>query len=231
MRRSNGADTPRISAARGRPFAKGNPGRRPGAKNRCTILATALLEGQTEALLRTAIQLASAGDVVMLKFLLGRLLPRERPVTIELPEMAFADDGVEALGSIMRAVSIGAISPDEGAKLAAIVQSFTNAIDTADVVKRLDAIENRLGATARSAEHEFVRLLACRERRSLISSKKSKMIESGNRLLEEPPITPPSWPLSTVTANPKSTSHCLMPVSGALSQLLGRSAVTNSNRS
>jgi len=102
MRRSNGPDTPRISATRGRPFAKGNPGRRPGAKNRCTILATALLEGQTEALLRTAIQLALAGDVVMLKFLLGRLLPRERPVTIELPEMAFADDGVEALGSIMR---------------------------------------------------------------------------------------------------------------------------------
>jgi hypothetical protein len=85
----------------------------------------------------------------MLKFLLGRLLPRERPVTIELPEMAFADDGVEALGSIMRAVSIGAISPDEGAKLAAIVQSFTNAIDTADVVKRLDAIENQLRAPAR----------------------------------------------------------------------------------
>jgi hypothetical protein len=149
MRRSNGPDTPRISATRGRPFAKGNPGRRPGAKNRCTILATALLEGQTEALLRTAIQLALAGDVVMLKFLLGRLLPRERPVTIELPEMAFADDGVEALGSIMRAVSIGAISPDEGAKLAAIVQSFTNAIDTADVVKRLDAIENQLRAPAR----------------------------------------------------------------------------------
>jgi hypothetical protein len=55
---------------------------------------------------------SGSGDVVMLKFLLGRLLPRERPIAIKLPEMEFADDGVAALGSIMRAVSIGAISPD-----------------------------------------------------------------------------------------------------------------------
>ena len=80
----------------------------------------------------------------MLKFLLGRLLPRERPVTIELPEMKFADDGVEALGSIMRAVSIGAISPDEGAKLATIVKSYADAIDNADVVKRVDALESQI---------------------------------------------------------------------------------------
>jgi hypothetical protein len=144
MRRSNGPDTPPIPATRGRPFSRGNPGRRPGAKNRTTVLATALLEGQTAALLGTAIQLALAGDVVMLKFLLGRLLPRERPVTIELPEMKFADDGVEALGSIMRAVSIGAISPDEGAKLATIVKSYTDAIDNADVVKRVDALESQI---------------------------------------------------------------------------------------
>ena len=85
----------------------------------------------------------------MLKFLLSRLLPRERPVTIELPEMVFADDGVEALGSIMRAVSVGAISPDEGAKLATIVKCHTDAIDMADAVKQLDAIVNQLRAPPR----------------------------------------------------------------------------------
>jgi hypothetical protein len=85
----------------------------------------------------------------MLKFLLARLLPRERPIAIELPAMEFADDGVAALASIMRAVSIGAISPDEGAKLATIVKSYTDAIDMADVVKDLDAIKNQLTAAAR----------------------------------------------------------------------------------
>jgi hypothetical protein len=85
----------------------------------------------------------------MWKFLLGRLLPRERPIAIELPAMEFADDGVATLGSIMRSVSIGAISPDEGAKLATIVKSYTDAIDMADFVKRLDAIENQLTGAAR----------------------------------------------------------------------------------
>ena len=66
MRRSNGPDTSPIPA-RGRPFPRGNPGRRPGSKNRSTLLVAALLEGETEALLRKAIQLARAGNVPMLK--------------------------------------------------------------------------------------------------------------------------------------------------------------------
>ena len=33
----------------------------------------------------------------MLKFLLARSLPRERPIAIDLPEMKFADDAVEAM--------------------------------------------------------------------------------------------------------------------------------------
>jgi hypothetical protein len=146
MRRSNGPDTFKISATRGRPFAEGNPGRKPGSKNRSTQLAAALVEGETEALLRTATQLARAGNVPMLKFLLGRFLPRDRLVKLDLPQMVFADDGVEALGSIMRAVSEGEITPSEGAALATIVKSYTDAIDMADVVKRLDVLEAKLKA-------------------------------------------------------------------------------------
>lgn len=146
MRRSNGPDTHGTSATRGRPFAKGNSGRKPGSKNRSTQLAAALVEGETEALLRTATQLARAGNVPMLKFLLGRFLPRDRLVKLDLPQMVFADDGVEALGSIMRAVSEGEITPSEGAALATIVKSYTDAIDMADVVKRLDVLEAKLKA-------------------------------------------------------------------------------------
>jgi hypothetical protein len=49
-----------------------------------------------------------------------------------------------ALGRIMRAVSEGAMTPAEGAQLAAIVNSYTAAIDMADVVKRVDALEAQL---------------------------------------------------------------------------------------
>jgi hypothetical protein len=137
------------SVARRRPFANGNPGRNPGSKNRITVVAAALLDGDAEALVRKAVELAKAGDVHMLKFLLGRILPRERVVKLELPPMEFADDGVEALGRILRAVSDGTITPSEGAALATIVKSYTAAIELVDVVKRMDALEARVKGSDR----------------------------------------------------------------------------------
>jgi hypothetical protein len=48
--------------ARGRPFAKGNPGRKPGSKNKTTLIGEALLKEAEEQLLRKAIEMAKAGD-------------------------------------------------------------------------------------------------------------------------------------------------------------------------
>jgi len=133
-----------VTSQRGRPFADGNPGRKPGSRNRASVVAAALVEGEAEELVRTALRLAKAGDVVMLKFLLGRLLPRERSIKVELPAMEFADDAVEAHSAIVRAVSDGLISPSEAAALAALMTSYGRAIDLADVVKRLDALEAQI---------------------------------------------------------------------------------------
>ena len=144
MRRTVGRQISPNSAVRGRPFGRGNSGRKPGSRNRATVIASGLLEGDVEALVRKAVELAKAGDVPMLRFLLGRILPRDRTIKFDLPQMDFADDAVAALGQIMRAVSEGAITPAEGAQLAAIVNSYTAAIDMADVVKRVDALEAQL---------------------------------------------------------------------------------------
>jgi hypothetical protein len=57
---------------RGRPFEKGNGGRKSGSKNRTTLVAQALLRGEEVELVRKAIELAKAGDIQMLKFLLDR---------------------------------------------------------------------------------------------------------------------------------------------------------------
>ena len=96
--------------------------------------------------MRRAIELAKAGDTQMLKFLLNRILPRERAVKVYLPKMEYADDAVEALGAIAQAVSEGQISPGEGAALAAIVNSYARAIDLADLVKRLETVELQLSS-------------------------------------------------------------------------------------
>jgi hypothetical protein len=103
-----------------------------------------LLDENAEALLKKAVQRAKAGDVPMLKFLLGSLLPKDRLICFEFPRLEFADDAVEVLGCVTRAVSEGEITPSEGAALAALVNSYAKAIDLADVVKRLDALEVKL---------------------------------------------------------------------------------------
>lgn len=129
---------------RGRPFEKGNGGRRPGSKNRTTQVATALLDGEGLELVRTAVELAKAGDRQMLTFLLGRILPRERSVRFELPAVKRADDAVVALGLIADAVGTGEIVPKEGEALASIVKGCVEAINVQEHELRLEKIENEL---------------------------------------------------------------------------------------
>jgi hypothetical protein len=134
------------SSVRGRPFEKGNGGRKPGSKNRTTLVAEALLKGEEVELVRKAIELAKAGDVQMLKFLLDRILPKERSVRLDLPAMERADDAVDAFGAIINAVGTGQIAPGEAAALAMLVATYARAINVYELESRLDEIERELAA-------------------------------------------------------------------------------------
>jgi hypothetical protein len=134
------------SRTRGRPFEKGNGGRRPGSKNRTTLVAEALLKGEEGELVRKAIEVAKAGDVPMLKFLLDRILPKERPVRLDLPLIDRDFHGVEACGAIIEAVSTGRIAPNEAAALASLVTAYARIIDFAEFGERLENVEKDLRA-------------------------------------------------------------------------------------
>jgi hypothetical protein len=142
MRRST--DAAQVRTVRGRPFIKGNPGRRPGSKNVTTLVAKALVDDDKDELIRKGIELAKAGNVPLLKFFLERLLPRERPINIDIPPMKSADDAIDALGKILNDIAQGHISPGEGAALAPILNSYRAAIDQAEIEKRLEALETKL---------------------------------------------------------------------------------------
>jgi hypothetical protein len=128
--------------ARGRPFAKGNPGRKPGSKNKTTLIGQALLKEAEEQLLRKAIEMAKAGDGPMLKFLLDRILPKER--CIELPAPDHDCDPVERCEAIVDAVSAGRITPNEAASLVTVAGGHARIIDLSEVDERLEAIEKQL---------------------------------------------------------------------------------------
>lgn len=132
---------------RGRPFQKGksgNPeGRREGSRNKATIAAQALLDGEAEALTRKAVELALTGDSQALRLCLERLLPvrRERPVSLELPKVEGAADLPNITASILEAVSSGDLTPGEGATLAGIVTAHGKTLELADLETRLSALE------------------------------------------------------------------------------------------
>jgi len=129
---------------RGRPFPKGNPGRQPGSKNKATLLTTSLAGGTGEEILRKAIEMAKGGNVAMMKFLLDRILPKERPIQLELPHLGYAHDSVDAMAEIINAVSSGRISPREAADVAQLISAFTRAIDVTDAQFQIDQLKSRL---------------------------------------------------------------------------------------
>lgn len=131
----------KAAAARGRPFEKGNGGRKLGSRNKTTQIAAALVEGEAQVLLCKAKELALAGDVTMLKFLLGRILPRERPIMIDLPNAA---DPVTALMGVISAVAEGKVSPSEGAALSTLIESYRRASEYNELTKRMDDLEAKL---------------------------------------------------------------------------------------
>ena len=128
---------------RGRPFEPGNPGRPKGSRNKATLAAEALLDGEAETLTRKAIDLANAGDTTALRMCIERILParKDRPVPISLPPITNPADAVTVLAAITTAVSDGDITPMEASELSKVVDSYTRAVETRDIVARLDRLE------------------------------------------------------------------------------------------
>jgi hypothetical protein len=121
---------------RGRPFEKGrsgNPGGRlRGSRNRATLAAAVLLEGESEALTRKAVELALEGEPVALRLCIERILPvcRERAVRLALPAIEGASDVTAAANAVTSALARGALTPGEAERIAIVVETFARAIDT-----------------------------------------------------------------------------------------------------
>jgi hypothetical protein len=133
-----------VKKPRGRPFASGNPGRKPGSKNKTTAVAAALLRGEEIALVRKAIELAKGGDVQMLKFLLDRILPRERSIRLDLPPLDRASDAVRAIAQVVHAVAHGEIAPSEGAAVAPLISAHVRSLDVAELQAQIDELRHTL---------------------------------------------------------------------------------------
>ncbi len=111
-------------------FAKGssgNPAGRPkGSKNRATLLAEALLDGEAEALVRKLIEEALAGDRSLLKFCVQHILGKPRAPAIELDlAPGQENDPLAVLTAAIRAMAGGEINPAEAASVAKVASTLS----------------------------------------------------------------------------------------------------------
>jgi uncharacterized protein DUF5681 len=122
----------------------GNPAGRPrGARNRRTLLAEHLIDGDAEAITKRAIALAKDGDMAAIRLCMDRIWPRpkDRPVPFELPALANAADAVAAMGAIVRAVADGDVSPAEAAELTKVVDGYVRTLEAAGLEARVTRLE------------------------------------------------------------------------------------------
>src|SRR3954451_9555139 len=131
--RNNGADTEQPT--RPGTFRTGNPGRPAGARNRATLAAMALLEGEAEALTRRCVELALAGDVTALRLCLERLLPKSRAIRLQLPLRTLADLDA-ASETVSEALAEGTVVLDDVAPLTGLIDARRRLLEITELERR-----------------------------------------------------------------------------------------------
>ncbi len=127
--------------------SSGNPaGRPPGSRNRSTLLMEELLEGEGEQLVRKAIELDTAGDILALRLCLERLLPprKDRTIQLNLPLIATLPQISSAMSTVVQAIGEGIITPTEGESLVNIFTMQTKMLETADLDHRVTQMEQAM---------------------------------------------------------------------------------------
>jgi hypothetical protein len=71
-------------------------------------------------------------------------LPKERLIKIDIPPLDFADEAIDGMAVVTRAIAEGQITPSEGAALSSMISGYSRAIEVLDLSRRIDEIEASL---------------------------------------------------------------------------------------
>src|SRR5829696_5471541 len=123
----------------------GNPAGKPrGCLHHATRIAARLLGGQAEALMDRGIELALAGDRLLLRYCMDRVIApqRDQPVEFAMPPDGEPAGPAGAMAAVMQAAAQGLITPPQAATLAQALESQRRAIE----------VQERTAARRREAE-------------------------------------------------------------------------------
>lgn len=121
----------------------GNPAGKPkGTRHKATQAVMAMLDGETEALTRKAIEMAKEGDMMALKLCLDRIAPpfkpAAQPVYLDMPAPG---NLTETARAFITAAANGEIPPDIAAQLVSAVASVAKVEEMENVKERLESLE------------------------------------------------------------------------------------------
>jgi hypothetical protein len=124
----------------------GNPKGKPkGARNRTTLIAQTLLDGQAEALVEKVVQLALDGDLTCLRICLERLVPpkRDAPIDIDLPDISAVADIPKLFSSLTAKLREGGITPSEARVLIDLAEAIRRLFELTELEQRISALEEK----------------------------------------------------------------------------------------
>ena len=124
----------------------GNPDGRPkGSRNKTTVIAQTLLEGEAEALVRKVVQLALEGDLTCLRICLERLVPlkKDAPIDFQFPEIAGISDMPKLFAALTAKLGRGEITPSEIKTLIDLAETIRKSLEVVELEQRISALEER----------------------------------------------------------------------------------------
>jgi hypothetical protein len=124
-------------------FAKGNPGKPKGSRNRATQAVQGLIEDQCEAITQKAVEMALEGDTTAIRLCIERIAParKDAPVEFDMPPVDSAQDAAQAASAILSEVASGSITPLEGATVMGLLEQYRRTLETSEFEKRIEALE------------------------------------------------------------------------------------------
>ncbi|MFT3986301.1 DUF5681 domain-containing protein [Aestuariivirga sp.] len=134
--------------SRFQPGQSGNPAGRPsGSRNKATLAAEKLLDGETEALTRKAVEMALEGDGQALRLCLERILPprKSRPIRLDIGNISGVESLVAASAKVLEALGSGDITPDEARDVSAVIENVGAAIERRELEQRIARLEAESG--------------------------------------------------------------------------------------
>jgi hypothetical protein len=129
---------------RGRQFARGNPGRPKGSRNRRSVLVEQLMDADISEIVKAVIDKAKQGDMTAAKLVLDRVAPppKGRALALNLPAVTDAESVLQCHASLLAALAHGVIDASEAESVAKILASFLRTLDSVDIEARLVRLES-----------------------------------------------------------------------------------------